>query len=284
VSVTRVELIKETYGWTKDSGALSGTRIYRVDVDSLDDDSTDAYVADDGTTSIPSSGDAWKVGSSLKVVSKQVDGFEDHQLSFQVTVGYSSKSDNSGAEIENPLARPAQYNYGSSQSTEPYFRDTDAAPCVNSAGDDFADLPQRERSRARISITRNTATFNHATAYGYINKINASGVSLNGVSYAERTLRIVNYGAQGPSEENGVTYWVETIEIDVNEDTWDDKFEDRGLAELASGKRKPILDATNHPITTPWPLDGAGAKKASPANTPAIITRKPYQATSFASL
>ena len=266
-------------------GVWTGVRIFSVETDSLDDTVDDVKDADDGTTAIPDIGDAWAGGSSLKARGYAIrHDYDEHPLFYEVTVNYSSKDDGSST-IENPLSRPTQYSYEDSQAQEPYFRDTDDNPVVNSAGDDFTDLPARDSAEGVIVITRNVASFNDLTAEGYRNKINSANKTINSVTYATGTLRIVGWSASGPNEENGVTFWTETIRIAKRAAGWDHVFEDRGLNQLDDDdKRIPILDANNVQVTVPYPLNGSGAAQATPATAPAVITFKPYEATSFPSL
>lgn len=278
-----VELIRESYG--RDGQTRKGERTYRVRFagDGSVHSAKDAESASDGSNTIPTIGAAWSSGDPAKVKGRNATKGEQDQHTYEVTVSYSSES-GSVETIENPLARPTDYSYEDESVTEPYFRDTDDAPVVNSAGDDFQDLPERERVVGNITITRNVATFNDATAQGYRDKINNADKTINGVTYLARVLRIRSWTATGPHEENDVTFWTETIKIGKRVDTWDDFFEDRGLNELEGGQPKPITDADGQAIQLPYPLDGSGAKKANATDAPAIITRKPYAAVTFPSL
>ena len=265
-------------------GIRTGTRVYDVTSDDVDDDVHGAETADDGTTAIPSIGDAWDgTLTTCLVIGRSVKhGGDDDPLYYEVTIEYSSEQ--TGQEIENPLSRPTQYSYDDNIVQEPYFRDTDDLPVTNSAGDDFAALPSRGASEGVIVVTRNVSSFNDLTAESYRNTINSANKTINGVTYTARTLLIAGWSATGPHLENGVTFWTETIRIAKRAATWDDKFEDRGLNELSSGKPKPILDAKNQPITAPYPLNGSGAKRVNVTDAPAVITRKPYAAGSFPTL
>lgn len=278
MAVTEVTIIREEYA--QEGNKYNAVRVYQVKVSDINDDVIDALYADDGTTAVDDVGDTW---GATKAKSKSATAFNEDQLTYEVTVEYSSEVDPGWVFPENPLSMPNQYSYSGENITEPYFRDVAGDPVVNSAGDDYAELPQRERNYRTITITRNAATYDDATASAYIERINSGSVSINAVSYAARKLRISNYDATGPHEQNGVEYWTETIVVKVRPEGWDDKLEDRGLNELASGKLKPILDAKHEAIVAPYPLDGMGGAKANPTDTPAQRTHKPYTAGSFPS-
>ena len=157
MAVESVQLVSDSYGVA--DGTWTGRRTYTVRFETLSFDTADTLTADDGTTTVPSIGDAWAAGKSAKATSKEASSTGD-QLEVQVTVGYSSKAEDQQQTIENPLARPTQYSYEDGEEAEPYFRDTDDLPVVNSAGDDFQDLPQRAVSRGYVTVTRNVASYN----------------------------------------------------------------------------------------------------------------------------
>lgn len=278
MAVIEVTIIREEYA--QDGNKYNGVRVYQVKTNDINDDVVDALYANDGTTAVDDVGDTW---GSTKAKSKRATAFSEDLLTYEVTVEYSSETDPADSFPENPLSMPNQYAYSGENVTEPYFRDVDGDPVVNSAGDDYAELPQRERNPRTITITRNVATFDDSVAQPYIERINSSSVSINGVSYNARKCRITNYDATGPHEQNGVEYWTETIVIKCRAEGWDDKLEDRGLNELDSGKVKPILDTKHEPVVSPYPLNGAGVKKPNATDTPAQRTHKPYTAGAFPS-
>lgn len=226
MALEQVQLVSERYA--NRSGTHTGTRVYAVRFDDLTFTQSDIFTADDGTTAIPGTGDDWDGSSPASVVGRSYDSTDD-QLQVTVTIEYSSSSDKQREAIENPLSRPTVYGYGENGVSEPYFRDVDDLPVVNSAGYEFADMPVRDRSIGTITATRNVASFDDAVAESYRDRINTSSVTINGVTYAARTLRIAGWSATGPHEENGTEFWTETIAIAKNAETHDHYFEDRGL-------------------------------------------------------
>ena len=276
-----VQRTRTDYG--RSDGTRTGTQTFLVKFQGTDHTAKDAESADDGTSSIPAIGTRWEPGDPCKVIGRQATKSDRDQHHYDVTVSYSSKAEDERQTVENPLARPTQYSYEDGEEAEPYFRDTDDLPVTNSAGDDFQDLPQRAVSRGYVTVTRNVASYHDLTAESYRNTINSGAVTINGTTYAARTLRIAGYSASGPNIENDIEFWTETIRLAKNVEGWDDQYEDRGLNQLRNGKPEPILDAKHEPITLPYPLDGAGAARASITTPPEIITRKPYAAGGFPS-
>lgn len=279
MSVVSVSLRDERYEF--DGSGYVGQRIYRVVMDNpASDDATTALSATDGVVSVPAIGATWGQAKAVrKSAAKVAEG-----VAYDVTVQYSSKSGDQPEEVENPLNRPWEYSYDDTPITEPYFFDVEGLPCANSAGEPFDTLPEREVTIGQITIVRNVASFDDSTAQGYRDKINSDSVTIRGTTYAAGQLRIRAISAQGPFEENGVTFWRETIVVAKKADKWEHKFEDRGYSELDEGKLKPILNADGEQVVRPWPLDGSGAAKASPTDEPATLVRKPYLATTLAGL
>lgn len=277
MSWIEVKLIKQTYA--RKGNTFTGRRIYHAYGDGSENAAT-ATIADDGTTAIPEVGDTWAAAKASDI---SADEHDADPWTFVVTVDYTSSPNPSWTFPENPLSQPNKYSYTSESVTEPYFRDTDNKPVVNSAGEVYAQTPQRERSYGVITITRNVSSYDDATAESYRNLINSGSVSINGTTYAARKLRIKQYDASGPNEQNGVTYWTETIVIAKRPEGWDHVLEDRGLNELIDDELYPILDAKMDPVQLPWPLDGEGFACFNPTDTPAQRTYKPYTADNFPS-
>ncbi|MEM8783893.1 MAG: hypothetical protein AAGE65_13695 [Planctomycetota bacterium] len=263
-------------------GTTRGTRVYVVEGNSnLDPDEVRANTSTtvNGIT-LPAMGDAYNTGSPAIVIGKEAE-LESPQC-VKLTVSYSSKATDQATAIENPLARPTLYRYGGQPFTEPYFRDVDGEPNVNSAGEEFADLPQRQNATGVIEITDNVASFDNAANDSRRNTINGSTVAIGGQSYAEATVYVDQIEANGPFVENGVTYYTRSVRLLTREAGWDDVFEDRGLNELDGGELVPIKDQEGNQVQLPYPLNGSGSAAASPTATPAQIVRKPYVRASFA--
>lgn len=281
MSVTRVTITAEDYSIAE--GVHTGSRTYQVDVTSeTADDAQTVLTATDGTTSIPAILDLFKAASTAKARSKKAERLNGDPYTYTVTVDYSSKGEDEDS-LENPLAKPTQYAYSDESFQEPYFRDVDGVAIVNSAGEPFANLPQRDRSNGIITITRNVTSFDDGAAEAKRNTINSAAETINGVQYAARTLRIKSINGSGPREENGISHWTETTTIAKKLDTWDHFLEDRGLNELDAGELVSVKDKEGEPVVLPWPLDGTGAAKAASTDTPAQGTAKPYLAGAFPS-
>lgn len=282
MSFTRVEIIGESF--TQEKDVRTGKRIWRCSAADTTESCESAMTASDGTTSVASIGDYWSGTTLAKCKSKSAERVNgDSQDQFDVTCDFTTASD--AQTIENPLARPVKFDYGGSGTLEPYFRDAAGDPVVTSAGNPFEQMPQRFQYDGTITITRNVAAYNDATAESYRNKVNSDTVTLNGTAYTAKQLLLVNWTASGPNVENDITFWTETIEIAKRIAGWDQVYEDRDTQELdGAGGLKPILDATHQPVAAPWSLDGSGAAKASPTDAPATLTFVPYAAVAFASL
>jgi hypothetical protein len=201
---------------------------------------------------------------------------------FVVDVTYRGAQGAEDQELENPLARPPRYSYPDDPTDESYAIDVEGEPVTNSAGVPPQTLPTRLGGDGLIRVRRNVAAFNDQAAASYRRKINSGSVTINGVAYNARKLLIKSWTADGPHQDGGVTYWTETIDVVKRTDGWDLIYPDQGRSQLEdNGNRIPIRDAQGRQVEDDWPLDGAGAAKAAATDTPANLTRKPYEAVAF---
>ncbi|MEM1027433.1 MAG: hypothetical protein AAGJ38_05060 [Planctomycetota bacterium] len=279
MSVTQIQLIDE-YS-EQSEGVLTGTRVYQVFVDSLNDDSETARNASVGSVSIPSEGDDWKSGSAMtarKIAAKRAK--KDSQETFIVTVSYSSGSGTTAQET-NPLDRPADIEWSGLSERETYFEDTEGNKAVNTAGDPFDRLPDRDVAKGvTVTVTRNLAT-NLSASLKALHKVrSSSSVAIDGIVLGANTARVENWKVSGVLTENGVNYRRHTVTIS-GKPNWDDEFESRGRRQVDG---TDILDLHGERVAEPWPLDASGNPLESPGDTPATVTLIPYEEASFASI
>lgn len=280
MAVVEVQLKDEESGTSK--GKLSGTRVYWVQVDDNDDDSETARTADDGTTAIPSTGEAFKSGSSAKAVDIKAKRMQnDKQFFYEVTVTYSANKKDQDEAIETPTSRPPKINARGLSQRQTYFSDVNDDLVVNSAGDPPEQLPERSVAEGiSFSIQRNMASDLTATLQGLLHTLNSGSVTIKGIAFSASTLRLDDYSVSDSLEENGTTFYDTSITI-VGQPTFDDEYEDRGRFN-SSGETKQNADGSL--IDVPWPLDGAGAFKTNRDDAPATITRVPYEVASWAAI
>jgi hypothetical protein len=275
MSVVKVTLIDENSETSE--GVLTGTRIYQVEVDDITDDSETARSA----AAIPDEGDAWKSGSAMtarKVAAKRVKN--DSQFTYQVTVNYSSGSA-ATAEATNPIDRPADIEWSGLSERETYFEDTEGNLAVNTAGDAFDRLPDRDVAKGlTVRVTRNLSS-NLTSSLKNLHKVLTSGsVTIDGITLGAGTARVEDYSVSGPITENGVTYRRTSVTIS-GKPNWEDLFESRGRRK---GDGTDIVDLHGERVSEPWPLNASGEPLATSADAPAIVTLVPYESAGFSGI
>lgn len=266
----------------------------------------DAEYADDGINRIPRKGEAHPVDPSRKVksVTPRVAEESDGRV-YYVDVEYSNKAQ---TVVENPVDRPATYEWDGDESTEQWFTDCDpdgAKPFCNSSGERFDELRERDAGSDICVVTKNVdyEVYSPAEARTYKNKVNSDTVSLDGENYAPGKLKIKKIPA-GPKQVAsytnllGVLQQVEYREvraiIQVRDEGWTEPIEDRGYNELITiGAKKQLKEIMKGKPPAkpdrPWPLDGSGRMvvvdgKTPPDATPATLVFYPYEMIPFAPL
>lgn len=248
-------------------GKISHTRSFMVVCSSINDGTAAAITANDGSHSIPASGAAHPSGDGSVVTSKDANPVANSDVHFIVSVEYSIPDGETTGEIAtNPLLDPIEFRYGAAEYTESYFVDKSSTPkpVVNAAGDTFEQLPTRDASMPTIEFEKNVASYNPLTYAGYANSINNANVTIDGVTYAAKTLRLKPIKAVKKSvvfEGDPLTYYTLSFQILINPATWDVKIPNIGFNELVSGKLAPILDDRGRAIIKPRPLNSDGSKK-----------------------
>jgi len=235
------------------------------------------YGATDGVDAVPSLGDAHPDDadafvSSASLKANMMQRNADGKWVFQVELTYETVV-GSGSLDPNPLTRPAEISVGGETITADTFLDRNGKPIVNSAGDPFETFLQKEDGDLTIEITRNESSFDVVRAAQYKHAINDSSITIIGVSFSARQLKMGIINAQ-KIKENGTTYWKVRYPLKARFDGFRVKVADMGYNQLIAGtpkKRDQIL-ANGLPVDRPWPLDGAGAKKPNPDDAPATLT------------
>ena len=189
--------------------------------------------------------------------------------------------------FDNPLNEDDLIEWGGSEHQETYFEDRSPEPIklLNSAGEPFESLPQRDAAGMMATISRNVDEVPVLLMRRYMHAVNASAFRLDGVTIPPRVAKIGVISASGKQARNGVDYRTLTIPISFSDDgeTWRQRYEDRGYNELVSGDFREIIAGTppSKP-PAPWPLDGAGRKRDNADDNPAILEVLPYRELSFA--
>jgi hypothetical protein len=249
-----------------------------------------AETASDGTVTIPVGGASHPGDSSRKVkgiTAKPAD--ESNRTIFVIEVEYSDKLTDNQLQ-PNPLARADDISWDFDDAKEPYFIDRSTTPkaCVNSAGDRFSEFLERETGSLTATVIRNvplsgTGAYDPATAVEYKDAVNSDSITIDGATVAAGKCKMKAYTCSGKQRENGHDFRQVKFVLQFRA-SWDDVVEDRGFNEFFAPlvAPKPIVDQAAVPVTSPYPLDGSGAKKTNPTDTPATLTFVPYTKLTFA--
>lgn len=209
---------------------------------------------------------------------------------WQAQVDYSDSLD-----FMSPFDQPPVITWDFSSANQTYFIDNSSTPkpVVNSAGQPFEQLLERETGTVVVTYKKNVASFDPAQAITYCGDgvhakaVNSDALTIDG---APLTANQVLMGGMQASEwklTNGIRYRELTFTLKLR-GSWDDTIADTGFNELVSGNLTPIYmtdaDPTkpNIPTDKQWPLDGSGVGKDDSSDPPATLTFKPYKPLAFA--
>jgi len=259
-----------------DINELRATRFFIVRYDVP----TDPVVAET-ETGIPPYFDPHPDDSTRLCKQKRAVVVDENGGSFNWTVQceYSNR-------IVNPLtdAWPnLLYEWDFSEASENYFFDYSSTPkqVVNSAGDPFDSIPEREGGTITLNVTTNQATdYDCGTALQYKNYVNSDTFTVDGVSITSWQAKLSGLQISPVQYMNAVYYRTIKAVLKFKLD-WHDTFADMGYRQLVSSKLVPIIQA-NVPVDKPFPLNGSGVAQALGTKA-ASLTFAPYQTTAFGS-
>lgn len=201
---------------------LTYTEVYRVISDSATELSSAIRVADDGSTAIPSLGDAYSGNSSAFCSEISPTQQEDSRLHWLVAVTYStpqSQDDAGGGGGSDPTTFDDRISWGSRVIQVPVEVDRAGLPIVNAAGDKFDPPPVKDKYLLEVSISTNQSTYTGIESKNYVGKINDASVAFTGWTAAAGTLLCADIQAQN-KYKNNYEYYEVTYVFVYDPDTW----------------------------------------------------------------
>jgi len=186
--------------------------------------------------------------------------------------------------IENPLLQPYSVQFIPQGTMEAIDKAVDDAELCNSSKEPFDPPIQEEFYDFAITIQRNEAAFNIATANPYLNAVNGDVFSFYGrnsqlYSFAAGQVRCKSI--QATEQRHGPAwYWQVQYEFVVRNDGWLRRILDQGFRRLESNEYVQIADADGNPLTQPAKLDGSGGVLA-PNGTPVYLEFQTKKAMAF---
>ena len=157
---------------------------------------------------------------------------------------------------------------------------------VNSVGDPFDPVPTYSRGMLRITVTRNTLSYNPTTASNLCFTLNQSAFTINTVSYAAKKLKLVKWAATTNVwvDDMGAeqTYYAETLEFEVSPYDWghDLKILNRGYrARPAPGEEPVRVKDAVEPV-----LLASDGTQLPAGGTPVFLTFEAYPTADWTAL
>lgn len=172
-------------------------------------------------------------------------------------------------QYPNPLTRPPVISWDSQQYEKPVDKDINDEAVMNSANDPYDPPLMMDDARWVISIATNAGVV-PAFVLTLNNRVNNAAVTVDGIAFAAKTLKVQGLRIGPVKEENGILFREVSYQLHFRSETWNAKPLDAGFSELVSGDRREILLDDGTKPSVPWPLDGSGAKLAAPTPSTAV--------------
>jgi len=173
---------------------------------------------------------------------------------WNLDVDYSTDA-KSDQPDDDPLLEEREVSWASATVSAVAAKDRDGKAILNSAGDPFDPPIEVERPHAKLTVARNEASFSGTTAIAYIQKVNSTQFS----GGAPGTVLCMDINAN-EQERNKIKFWRVTYEFEYAPEGWQPDILEQGLRQLVSGNVETCKDNDGEAVTTPVPLDSAGAQ------------------------
>lgn len=161
---------------------------------------------------------------------------------------------------ELPMTQRPKLSFGWAEFQVPQLKSALGNPIANSAGDAYNDPPlMMDDAWPLMMITRNEAGYSLPLVAQCKNRVN----NAPWFGFPAKWWKCVNITADEALDPNGAIYFVVTYEFALNPNEWIAELPDWGLREIkANGDKVAILDRYGAKVTSPWPLNQDGTKKA----------------------
>ena len=201
-----------------------------------------------------------------------------------VTASYTNKLDEDEEPDENPLNRPWKLSWSSQayshaalvglkrqtftaggSTVAPAPSSAVSGPVVNSAGDKFDPPVEIESSNWQITAKKNVATV-PTWLMDYRDSLNDAAITIAGVNFTARELRINSMSIGEYSFENEIGYYPFEVQIAQKAEGWTHDLLDQGTHEIttinvggtSTQERLRIVDGRGQHVTDQVRLDGSG--------------------------
>jgi hypothetical protein len=208
-------------------------------------------------------------------------GDEAGTYRWEVQCDYSNR-------IVTPLEAPILYEWDFSEASQSYFFDTADSPVVNSAGQPFDSIPERETGSITCNITVNVASdFDVSIFLSFREQINDASFVVDGVTIDTDQAKFS--GASVSAQTLSDSIWFRTCKLTFKfRLSWNDVFADMGYYQYSATGTGDLVSITvgtpPQPTQKAYPLNGSGAAAATADTVPATLTFYPYLEASYADL
>jgi hypothetical protein len=158
---------------------------------------------------------------------------------------------------ENPLLRPVDVDWDSVQYQKPFEKTIDDRAVVNSAEVPFDPPLVIDDARWVVTVTANVADV-PAGILGYNNRINDDAITVDGITFPARTVKVQGIRISRRRRENAVSFRQFTFQLNYRSEGWLVRPLDRGFQQLDGGKLVQITDRDDKEVSEPAMLNGSG--------------------------
>jgi len=246
-------------------------RTYDVFTDDVTDGTAVAITADDGTTAIPSVGDAHPDDTYSLCRNVDAQPKDNEPKAFVVTVTYNTQTAFAGANLsggisatynDDPTTDDYELEFAFVTEEEVALEDYSDPPksIVNSAGQMFDPPVTRNVHISTMRVTKNQSLYFPSTSVTYVDTVNTADWTLvSGVVIPARQARCHSISAT--SQRRGTeSYWRVTYEFHFKASGWNPTgILDQGLmVRDGNGDLVAATDANDEQVPFPINLDGMG--------------------------
>lgn len=194
---------------------------------------------------------------------------ENHKNHYIITAEYGTLNVGgppSEDTIDDPLAKPIEIEWSEEIISQPmeygygiYPNEPRNAryPMVNSVGDKFDPVPQRDISQRVLTVTKNQSTFTPLTVDPYKNHVNSTTFS----GFPPETVLFVGATARSVYTSASTLYWTVTYTFKYRPETYITELQNVGLYGYdAGGDKVRLRDDADEYLIEPADLDANGVK------------------------
>jgi hypothetical protein len=282
MAVTGVCEILKAATASKNKDATTYSRTFRVDFDSESRTNVHtALTADDGSNAIPTLNALHPDNANARATDIKPTTNGNTTKMINVSVSYTTATGGGSAD-ENPTARPAEIQWGGNEYEEDVLTDVNGDPVKNSAKEFFSAQPKRLTGLPVLTISKylTVAQWSSLDVIGLRFTYSSSSFGAGGKTIGSNEALL---GLITSTREyiNDAFYYKATFPIYLRPDWSEETIEDLGFSELnVAGDPVPIQIEGFAP-SFPYPLDGAGARKANADDQGSELTFSYYESSTF---